>query len=455
MVSNRVASPNDDRAARAGGLAVALTAAFRARGGLWFGWSGRTVPVQEIRLSVTETEGVTYATVDLDPQRHRGYYVDFANGTLWPLCHLRPGLVEIRRGAFEGYLAANEEFALHLAPLLEPEDRIWVHDYHFLSFAAALRRMGIPSRIGFFLHIPFPIPELLTTLPGHRRLVEDLCAYDLIGFQTEPDLAAFGRYLVEEEVGHLGPDGHAEAFGRRFEAGAFPIGIDPEGFAAQAEQATTQPEVARLRRSLAGRALAIGVDRLDYSKGLTQRFTAVGEMLDAWPEDHGRFTFLQIAPISRSEVTEYRSLRRELDGLAGRINGRHSDIDWVPIRYLNRSFPQATLAGLYRLARIGLVTPTRDGMNLVAKEYVAAQDPDDPGVLVLSRFAGAARELKSALIVNPHDVGEVAETFHRALHMPREERIARWREARAALSRNTIEMWRDRFLTRLEAPSES
>ncbi len=453
MVSNRVAAPQD-RATRAGGLAVALSAALRERGGLWFGWSGKVVPTDEIEMSLEKDRNVTFATVDLDPERHHSFYVQYSNGTLWPLCHLRPGLVEFRRGALEGYLAANEDFAARLAPMLEPEDQIWVHDYHFLTFAAELRRLGVMQRIGFFLHIPFPVPELLATLPNHRRLIRDLCAYDLIGFQTETDVAAFRRYLRDECGGSLSADGQGEAFGRRFEAAAFPIGIDPAGFARLAEQASSHAEVVRLRQNRVEREIVIGVDRLDYSKGLAQRFTAVGEMLERFPEDRGLFTYLQIAPISRGEVAEYRLLRRELDGLAGRLNSHYAEIDWTPIRYMNRSFARSTLAGFYRLARVGLVTPTRDGMNLVAKEYVAAQNPEDPGVLVLSRFAGAARELRTALIVNPHDIVQIAEAFHKALHMPREERIERWLAMREALDGNTIEHWRESFLEHLaEVPA--
>ena len=336
-------------------------------------------------------------------------------------------------------------------PLLRADDVIWVHDYHFLPFASELRRSNLRNRIGFFLHIPFPPPELFSALPSHRELARDLCQYDLIGFQTENDLHAFTRYIIDEAGGVVYPDGSFEAFGLRSRAAAFPIGIDTEGFAGIARLEAASPEATRLKESLVGRELVIGVDRLDYSKGLPKKVEAFGELLGRWPEHRNKVTFMQIAPVSRGEVAQYRQLRREIEGGAGRLNGKFAEFDWVPVRYLNRSFARPTLAGFYRAAKVGFVTPFRDGMNLVAKEYVAAQDPDDPGVLVLSRFAGAARELRSALIVNPFDVDAMAEGLHQALTMPLAERKSRHAAMMEVLRLNTLSSWRERFLSELEA----
>jgi len=328
-----------------------------------------------------------------------------------------------------------------------------VHDYHLIPLGAELRRLGIINRIGFFLHTPFPAVEVLTALPGHEVLARSLCAYDLVGFQTANDVRAFSDYLTYEAKIRVGTDGHVEAFGRSLRIAAFPIGIDTDEFAVIARDAAAAPDTNRLRRSLQGRQLIIGVDRLDYSKGLPNRFVAFQELLTRWPEHHARVTLLQIAPHSRAEIAQYRSLRRELESLAGRINGRFAEFDWIPIRYLNKPFSRQILAGFYRISRVGFVSPLRDGMNLVAKEYVAAQDPENPGVLVLSRFAGAAREMGAALIVNPFDTGTMADALHQALIMPLDERRARWSELMNTLRINTIEQWRERFLNALRSTS--
>lgn len=450
IVSNRVAMPRD-RAARAGGLAVALRETLAERGGLWFGWSGEVEDSPNESPQIQQAGKITYATLDLAQTDYETFYVGYANGALWPICHYRPGFVDARRTALEGYMRVNARFARQLLPLLRPDDRIWVHDYHFIPLAAQLRELGSRHAIGFFLHIPFPVPELLTTLPGHDRLVAELCAYDLIGLQTDNDVRALVRYVTEEAGGSADGDGAVQAYGLTARVGAFPIGIDTEEFARLAATAEKKPDAQRLRESLGQRRLVIGVDRLDYSKGLIQRLQAFEELLNRWPEDRGRATLLQIAPLSRGDVRRYRELRRELEGMAGRINGRFAEFDWTPVRYLNKSFPRQTLAGFYRISRVGLVTPVRDGMNLVAKEYVAAQDPEDPGVLVLSRFAGAARELKSALLVNPHDIDGTAEALNRALAMPLAERYERWSAMMATLRANTIVTWRRTYLEALEA----
>jgi trehalose 6-phosphate synthase len=450
IVSNRVVSPRD-KAARAGGVAVALRETLAKRGGLWFGWSGQVVEAAAGAPHVARAGKITVATVDLAAEDYQAFYLGYANGMLWPIFHYRPGMFRFQRGALEGYLRVNRDCAKHLAALLQPDDVIWVHDYHFIPLAAELRRLGFANRIGFFLHIPFPVPELLVALPGYRRLLGDLTAYDVVGLQTESDVRGLLRGYAEEMTGVAVAEGRVEAAGRHTAVAAFPIGIATDEFAILAEKAAGGAETQRLRDSLSGRSLVIGVDRLDYSKGLTNRFEAFQELLTQHPEHRAKVTFLQIAPISRGEVAQYRSLRRELESLAGRINGKYAAFDWTPVRYLNTSFRRDVLAGFYRVARVGLVTPTRDGMNLVAKEFVAAQAPDDPGVLVLSRFAGAASELGAALIVNPYDVDELSATLHAALTMPLDERRSRWSRMMAALRANTIATWKERCLADVEA----
>ena len=450
VVSNRVMLPRE-RLSRAGGLAVALREALQRQGGIWFGWSGEVADRPDPTPRLTRSGKISYATLDLSPVDHQAYYVGYANSTLWPLCHYRLGLIDFRREQYEGYRSVNARFARTLVPLLRPDDVVWVHDYHFLPFASELRRANVHNRIGFFLHIPFPPPELFSALPSHRELARDLCHYDLIGFQTETDLHAFTRYIIDEAGGTFHPDGTFEAFGLRSRAAAFPIGIDTAAFEEAARIAASSPETKRLKESLVGRELVIGVDRLDYSKGLPKKVEAFGELLGRWPEHRNRVTYMQIAPVSRGEVAQYRTLRRDIEGGAGRLNGKFAEFDWVPVRYLNRSFARPTLAGFYRAAKVGFVTPFRDGMNLVAKEYVAAQDPDDPGVLLLSRFAGAARELRAAVIVNPFDVDAMAEGLHQALTMPLDERRSRHAAMMEILRANTIVAWRERFLSDLDA----
>ena len=453
MVSNRLLAPRE-RGSRAGGLAVALREALQRQGGLWFGWSGEIVDAPSTTAHTTTAGRITYATLDLAQDDYDAYYTHYANSTLWPLCHYRLGLIEFRRSSFQGYQRVNANFAKSLLPLLRPDDTIWVHDYHLIPLGAELRRLGVTNRIGFFLHIPFPAKEVYLALPDHLALGRALTHYDLVGFQTQNDVDAFLGYLEGETGAHVSEGGHVEAFGRTTRVQALPIGIDTEAFAETARVAASAAETVRLAESLSGRSLVIGVDRLDYSKGLPRKIEALGELLERRAQHRRRVTYLQISPPSRDSVAQYRTLRREIDAIAGRVNGRYAEFDWAPVRYLNKSFSRGTLAGFYRVARVGFVAPLRDGMNLVAKEYVAAQNPEDPGVLILSRFAGAARELETALIVNPFDVDGLADALHRGLTMPLSERIARWEPMFDALRANPIDAWCDRFRAVLEERAE-
>jgi trehalose 6-phosphate synthase len=447
VVSNRVALPKQTAT---GGLASAMRAALKERGGLWFGWSGKLAAHSAEELHRLSDGPIDYVTIDLSRADHDDFYAGFANRTLWPLFHYRPDLVDYQRSHLEGYLRVNAVYADELVKLLDPDDIIWVHDYHLIPLAAMLRERGVRNRIGFFLHTPLPAAALLIALPKHRELLETLASYDLVGLHTARDLRALEDYFLHEVGGAMRPGGRLRAAnGRLFRAGVFPISIDTAEVAETARHAATEPGVQQLYESLDGRALIIGVDRLDYSKGLAERFEAFADVLERSPALHSRVTFLQIAPPSRGAVPEYRLIRRELERSAGHINGKFATPEWVPIRYVNQSFPHTLLAGYYRVARVGLVTPLRDGMNLVAKEYVASQDPKNPGVLVLSRFAGAAQELTEALLVNPADTIEVADALERALAMPLRERIARWRSMMDVLQRHDLTAWRNAFLNAL------
>ena len=449
VVSNRVPAPSGHSSA--GGLAVAVSAALQETGGLWFGWSGRLSEDADEAIELAQSNAFTLATTDLTAPQVRGYYEGFANRTLWPLFHGRADLASFDRSDFAAYREVNQCFVRSLAAMLEPGDLIWVHDYHLIPLGEELRKRAIAGPIGFFLHIPFPAPDLLATLPWAADLMRGLCAYDLVGFQTHNDLRNFQDCVIRHLSGSVASDAAIFALGRKLTAAAFPIGIDTARFAAMAASPEVQRLGDRIRRCLSGQSTIIGVDRLDYTKGLVQRLHAFEMLLDAQPERRGRTLLLQIAAPSRETVPEYVEPEGRLEALSGRINARHSELDWTPVRYVNRTFSQRHLAALFRLSRVGLVTPLCDGMNLVAKEYVAAQDPDEPGVLVLSRFAGAAERLHGALLVNPYDVTGVAGALHIALAMPLAERRRRWRDMMAEITEHDVHDWRRRFLDDLEA----
>jgi trehalose 6-phosphate synthase len=449
VVSNRVPLPTKDGSSSAGGLAFALEGALKRQGGLWFGWSGKTVDRPSGAPHIHKHGNITFAVMDVLKKDFDLYYGGFANRALWPICHYRLDLLQIHRNQTEGYFRVNRMFAEALAPLLRDDDSLWVHDYHFIPLAAELRRDGLRNRIGFFLHIPWPPPDIASALPAYERILRGLAAYDVVGFHTPQDAENFRQCLIRERIGFPldARSGEYQVDGHRFKIGVFPVGIDSEGFARTAQAAERNPLVRRMRTSMGDRALIIGVDRLDYSKGIRERIEAFSCFVRSHPQFRNQVTYLQITPKSRSEVPEYRRMQHEIAEDAGWTNGNLGEVDWTPIRYVNKSVGHTALAGLYRMARVGLVTPLRDGMNLVAKEYVAAQDPEDPGVLILSRFAGACQELDSALLVNPYDIEATAGAIGRALEMPLGERKERWTAMMAALETNGVEQWCQHFLS--------
>lgn len=450
-VSNRVGPVKG--ATAAGGLAVGLVEALRERGGVWLGWSGRTPGPGKARLHTEKVDGMTLATLDLSPHDFDGYYNGFSNNCLWPLLHFRIDLMKYERGQYESYCRVNRRFAGVLSNFLRRDDLVWVHDFHLIPLAKELRRLHARQRIGFFLHTSFPPTEILATLPVQEELTRALFDYDLVGFQTGEDLARFRDHIERAHRGRSRGD-FVTAFGREIRVGAFPIGIDVEGFRRYAYTVPGSREFARMRDVLRGRDQFIGVDRLDYSKGLLRRMDAFGRYLERHPKAHGKVILLQVAPVSRGSIESYRNFRQELDREAARVNGRFARFDWTPVHYLNRALPRRTLAGLYRASRVGIVTPMRDGMNLVAMEYVAAQDPANPGVLVLSRFAGAAQYLREALLVNPYDGEETAEAMHLAREMRTQERRRRHEALMKTLCTHDIGSWHRGCLAALaEAPA--
>lgn len=456
VISNRVARTDLGPSGAQGGLAGALQAVLAQRNGLWIGWSGQETETPETTPSVESAGGVTTATIDLSPDHVEEYYHGYANSTLWPLFHYRLDLTEHDRHNAMGYERVNQLFADAAAPMIGPDDQIWVHDYHFIPLGERLRQAGLRNRIGFFLHIPWPPRRLLTVLSYHERLVRTLFAYDVVGFQCTEWLESFYDYCRRE----LGADvdeaeGRVTYEGRSLCARAYPIGIDYEQFVREGASGQSRQAQQRMLASTRHRLAMIGVDRLDYSKGLPEKLAGLARFFEEHPDKTSELVFIQIAPPSRGDIGSYQQIRAELEQKTGQINGLYSRIDMVPIRYVNQGHTPAELFGIFRASRIGLVTPLRDGMNLVAKEYVAAQDPEDPGVLILSRFAGAAEQLGDALLVNPHSPDDISRAIAQAMAMSLAERKARWNRLIASVREENISRWADMFLTDLSGRNDT
>ena len=450
VVSNRVArgKPNEPMA---GGLAAALLPVVEHSGAIWVGSSGRVRDGHQ-KEPFAEVEALgsgALATLDLPAAHYGGYYEGFANSALWPALHSRSDLIRVSQDDYVSYREVNAFMARALLRFRKEQTAFWVQDYHFLALGAELRDLGVNDPLGFFLHTPWPVSAVIQGVPHHRELIEAMLAYDLIGFQTKEDCQNFLSYL-NQDFGLSAEDGLVVSRLGRTRCEVFPIGIDAEKFAAYAAKSISHPDVSRLRRSLHGEKLAIGVDRLDYSKGLANRINAFDRLWTEHPHLKRSISLLQIANPSRGGIEAYGNLQTEIAKLVSDVNGRHGEVDWTPIRYLNKGFGQAVLAGLYRTAQVGVVTPLNDGMNLVAKEYVAAQNPADPGVLVLSEFAGAANELDTALLVNPHDVDGMARAISIAVSMPLTERRMRWEAMMTKLRSHTIQQWSADFVAALE-----
>jgi trehalose 6-phosphate synthase len=451
VVSNRVAVPDPEGPRLAGGLAVAVNAALKHREGLWFGWSGQiSSDGVDNPPAIIERRQRSFVTIDLSENDFQEYYNGFANRVLWPILHYRVDLAEFNSVDLGGYLRVNARFADALTRFIRPDDWIWVHDYHLMPLAKELRMRGHDNPIGFFLHIPCPPPDILLALPQHLDTIGALSHYDLVGTQTQHDAQNLRQYF-ELQGGQFGGRNHShfDLDGRRVHLRPFPVGIATRVYARTARTAVRSDFANEVRDSLNGRSLILGVDRLDYSKGIPHRIQGFGQLLVKYPRWRGHITYLQVTPQSRSDVPEYADINQTVNTLIGEINGRFGEPAWTPIRYVNRAYSRASLAALYRMARVGLVTPLRDGMNLVAKEYVAAQDPENPGVLVLSQFAGAAEELDGSIFINPHEPEGIAAAIDTALQLPLAERQARHRRMYRHLAAHDIDRWAESFLAAL------
>ena len=453
MVSNRVPSAADlDPAGRGAGAVGGLVSAVRASlietGGMWVGWSGRTVPRRSrAGADVARTPGaVELATIDLTSDESSLFYTGFSNRTLWPILHSFIERTQFHHDTYRAYRRVNRKYAQALYSVLQDDDLVWIHDYHLFPVGEELRRLGWSGRLGFFLHTPFPAEDIFSVLPWSRDLLASMLAFDLIGVHTR----RYMRNLVDAFHSELGGDWNGQYFaygGRSAKLGVYPIGIDPSTFQ-DAARGSSETLKGMLGLDTSTRVI-IGVDRLDYTKGIPNRLQAFARMLEQHRHLHGKVTFVQISNPSRVRVPEYVRERETVERLAGEINGRYSDGGWIPLRYLYRSFSQESLAAFYRDADVNMVTPLRDGMNLIAKEFVASQVAE-PGVLMLSSLAGAAEELTDAVIVNPFDIDGMARSLYDSLQMPLAERESRWKRMNAIVERNTASWWSATFTADLE-----
>jgi trehalose 6-phosphate synthase/phosphatase len=432
-----------------GGLATGLRAPHERSGGLWIGWPGDLSDLDAAGREklLCQLEGLRTVPLELDQREAEVFYEHISNGVLWPTFHDRIDRLPLRVEGWDVYEAVNARFADAVAEQYQPGDVVWVHDYHLMRVPALLRERIPDARIGFFLHIPFPNPEIYFALPTRDWLVEGMMAADLVGFQTRRFVGHFRAALRRLFGLEMDAAGYVAWRGRRVRLGAFPIGVDA---AALAERAAS-PEVDAVVSELAttpDQRLLVGIDRLDYSKGIPRRFLAVERLLATHPEWRERTRFVQVAVPSRGRVAAYREFRTDVEGLVGRINGRFGTPTWTPIHYMHRGVSTDVVLGLCRAADVMLVTPLRDGMNLVAKEFAASRIDDD-GVLVLSEFAGAADELTDALLVNPYDIDGTAEAIHTALTMDPTERRRRMRSLREQVSAHDVHRWVSSFLETL------
>ncbi len=454
VVANRlpvdqVVEPDGTTAWRSspGGLVTALEPVMRENDGAWIGWHGS--PDEE--LDPFDHHGLALVPVPLTAAEVENYYEGFSNATLWPLYHDVVAPPEFHRTWWDAYVAVNQRFADRAADVAAEGAAVWVQDYQLQLVPAMLRRARPDLRIGFFLHIPFPPPELFSQIPWRRQLLEGLLGADLVGFQLPGAAANFVR-LVRNQVGyktHRDAVQHPE--GRTVRARSFPISIDTAGFEELARRPETDKRAAEIRSNLGNpRHLLLGVDRLDYTKGLRQRLRAFGELVEDGIIDIDDAVFVQVATPSRERVEQYRMLRDDIDRLVGRINGDLGRIGPQPLTYLHSSYPREEMVALYRAADVMVVTPLRDGMNLVAKEYVACRY-DDEGALVLSEFAGAAAELKTAYQVNPYDINGLKAGMLAAMRSDRRELTRRMRAMRKQVQENDINRWAGAFLDALRS----
>ncbi|HVX41800.1 MAG TPA: trehalose-6-phosphate synthase [Gemmatimonadaceae bacterium] len=433
----------------AGGLATGLRGPHQQSEGIWIGWPGEISNLEPERRAELDAklDARGLYPVEISKDEQRVFYEDISNSVLWPICHDRLDQLPLRVEGWNVYERVNERFADAVVAHYRPGDLIWVHDYHLLRLPLLLRKRLPDARIGFFLHIPFPNPEIFFALSTRSWLVEGMLGADVIGFHTRRWRGHFTAALRRLFHVEMEADATVSWRHRRVALGVFPMGIDAAELAVQAGDQRVSAKRLEFRAGIT--KLLVGIDRLDYSKGIPRRLLAFERLLREHPEWRERVQLIQVAVPSRGNVGAYRKARAEVDGLVGRINGDLSTPTWSPIRYLYRSVPPTTLLALYRAADVMVVTPVRDGMNLVCKEFVASR-VDGDGVLILSEFAGAADELTDALVVNPYDVDGVADALSQALTMPGHERRRRMTALRAQTLEHDVHQWADRFLATLQ-----
>lgn len=435
-----------------GGLVTALAPVLRDRGGIWIGWPGMWEEMDLNGMAALGGKETGYAikAVALTEDEIDQYYFGFSNEILWPLFHDLQNFCNFDPSYWTMYQAVNRKFAEVVAQNARKNDYIWVHDYHLMLVARELHNLGIKCNAGFFLHTPFPPLDIFSKLPWRRQILEALLEFDLIGFQTTRDRNNF-IYCVDALITSSHYDARRQlstiaSRDRQVRVGHFPISIDFHEFARQASDGLVADRAEELRQSIQNRQIILGVDRLDYSKGLPEKLRAFGYALEHFPDLQDKVTLMQIVVPSREDIHQYQTLKAEVEGLVSEINGKFTRLGWVPIHYMFRNLERTELLAYYRAAEIALVTPLKDGMNLVAKEYCAS-NKDKTGVLILSEFAGAATQLRrSSLLVNPYDIEGVANAIHQAHNMDMSERRSRMRRLRKSIRNRDIYWWVDLFL---------
>lgn len=461
IVSNRlpcVVECNDgvwSAEAASGGLVSALAPVLRERGGTWVGWSGAVesdnVDVDALLAEGRGERGFDLRSVCITADDRDGFYAGFSNEIIWPLFHSLDERCDFDPAYWKAYTRVNRKFAEKVRSVASQVDNfLWIHDYHLMLLGDRLRAMGVQERLGFFLHIPFPPLDIFLKLPWRFQLIRAMMAYDTVGFQTLRDRRNFTQCVRALQRGvSISGRGRLQTIvtpNRTTRVGAFPISIDYRGFAQDAATAEVETHLANIRSELDGRKMLLGLDRLDYTKGITPRLKAFRRLLERNPHVHGKIRFVQVVVPSRTDIPSYRTQKEAIEELVGEINGRFSTPGWVPVHYTYRSMSRPELLANYRAADVALVTPLNDGMNLVAKEYCAA-NVEENGVLVLSEFAGAAAELhRGAILVNPYDVEGTADAIVQALCMPDGDRRKRMSRLRRTICQNDIGRWVDQFL---------
>lgn len=450
-IKNRSGHPRLSRSS--GGLATALDSVWRGQHGVWIGWAGAADSATADTLLQKAAHGRSYSfkAVPISREEVSKFYSGFANEIIWPLFHDMPSRCDFDPEYWEVYQRVNRRFAQATAEIATAKDVIWAHDYHLMLMGRYLREAGTPARAGFFLHIPFPAPDMFEKLPWRKSILRALLHYHLLGFQTDRDrynfLSCLERLLPEAAVSRGDFDNGVVLDGRRTKVGTFPISIAFEEFASHAASREVESAANQLRHELTHRFLVLGVDRMDYTKGIPERLKAFRILLRRFPELRHRVTLLQVVVPSREEIPNYKELRREVELLVSQINGEFTESGWVPIHYMHRSLTRRQLLTYYRAADSLLVTSLKDGMNLVAKEFCAAQ-VEECGVVIISEFTGAAAELQhGAIVINPYDLAGIAEAIHRACVMPVEEKRSRMRLLRDIVRSYNVQSWADAFLS--------